>query len=138
MLITKVTESVAHAFDLDVQFNGLDVTIKAGQIQWEGETLDLIEDEDVAIGPDGQHPMVVMGYLVRDTQDGNRLRVFVDQYIQDGVDEMYAFTRGGRFTLLAYLFLFDLPAGGTDILRDCPTVTVMKMVPVAPQPEPEA
>jgi hypothetical protein len=125
-------------FSLDIQFTGLTVNVKAGPVRFEHQDLALIEDEDVTIQPGAQHPTVVMGYLVRDRQDGDRIRVFVDVYVQDGVDEMYVFTRGGRFEGLAHLFLFDLPPGATDILADSPGVTTFAVLPQEPAQNPDA
>jgi hypothetical protein len=122
-------------FNLDIQFNGLDVTVKAGPVRFEHQDLALIEDEDVTIQSSAEHPTVVMGYLVRDRQDGDRIRVFVDVYVQDGVDEMYIFTRASRFEGLAHLFLFDLPPGATDIVSDSPGVTTFAVLPFPAEPQ---
>jgi len=57
---------------------------------------------------------VVAGYLVIDTANSNDLRVFVDEFLQDGIDAPYEF-ENSPYELITCLYQFTVPPGTTDL-----------------------
>jgi hypothetical protein len=128
----RITQHEDMHFNLDIQFQGMEITVKSGPVKHFGVDQFLDEDETYVVTPNQNHRVNVNGYLVEDTNEPDptkRLRVFVDECVLDGVDDVYTFERASPLKLVAHLFWFDLPAGAAQI-TDTPTIYVCRMIPV--------
>lgn len=106
---TLITTSLEHAMDLAVTAQGRTITVGPGPLKV--ETRDTSFPGDSVEIEERAHPTSVIGLLCKDTQDGGRIVLLVDEYVQDGVDLPWEFVRGGRYEPWAQLFQIEVPAG---------------------------
>lgn len=112
-MTSHITTSIDHAMDLAVSVSGRRISVAGGPLRVEnrdtsfpGDAVDIVERPVLT---------VVMGYLVKDSQDNDRIVLLVDEYVQDGVDFPWEFGRGDRYQPWGYLFQIDVPAGAGDL-----------------------
>jgi len=100
--------------DLTIDIRGLSVSVGPGLVIFFDKKYDLKDAEVHTVGSYAD-TAVVLGYLVLDTSAGE-VRLFVDEYLMDGVDAPFSFTRDSNLTPLATLFQFHVPPGTTSLL----------------------
>lgn len=112
-LIISYSDPALHDIDLVLSTSGVTVTVEAGSITSEGVGYTLSAAESHSVG---SYPTscTVTGYLVIDTANSNALRVFVDEFVHDGVDVTYDFD-SSPYTLVSPLYSADVPSGTTDL-----------------------
>lgn len=114
LTIKSTAGAGVHLLDLAVSLSGDEITVSSGTILYEGVTLELDDDEVFQVSP-RTNTTEVMGYVVMDPQDNTKIRVFVDEIEDDGVDFPYDFEQAGEYELLFYLFQFMQPPGPVDL-----------------------
>jgi len=101
--------SSKSACQLVVEQGGDNLSVLAGEVQFDGTALSLPDDELYVFETNAEE-VSLMGYVVRDAQDPTRCRLFVDAVAHDGVDAPLTAKEAG-FEFLFYLFLIQVPAG---------------------------
>ncbi len=98
--------------DLVVTLLGTDITVTAGNVRYKGTQKAVAQDVFSVV--DRVDETVIRGFLVHDTV-GDTFEVFIDEWIQDGLDEPYTFPRGGQYELAFYLYQVTVPPNTTDL-----------------------
>lgn len=116
-LINTHADPAVHAFDLAVVLSGTTITVQSNAItiKMNGADWTFAADEVFTVVNRLDVTELVAYIVIDTTPDPDEIRVFVDEYIQDGVDEPYKFVRGAQYTLLAYLYRITIPASTTDV-----------------------
>jgi hypothetical protein len=108
---TIVGKAGDNIVDLPVVIAGMTIEVGAGNFFIGGNNYALFEAETFTAIASPSHVTDIRGYLVL-TGDGES-RLLVDEYVQDGESEPYAFT--AEFKLLHRLFSTRLGAGATEL-----------------------
>lgn len=103
-----------HLMDLPIDISGLSISVGPGLVIFFDEKYDIRDAEFHTVGSYAD-TAVVLGYLVLDSTS-NEVRLFVDEYLMDGVDTPFSFIRGSNLTPLATLFQFHVPPGTKSLL----------------------
>jgi hypothetical protein len=110
--------------ELPVSVEGLRVTVGEGAFKMKGKSYYFEEQHFIAMA-DPQKVIWVGGYLVEDAE--GKAKLLIDE-VTEG-ESSYAFD--GPYTLLHWLFHFDVPAGATSLEEEDIKVRYL----VAPPPE---
>lgn len=109
---TTIGDPAQYHMDLAVTLAASTIQVGPGEVVLEGRT-DGVPSQSIAI-PVRATATVIFGYLAREVASDS-LVLFVDEHVQDGIDEAYVFERGGPYRLIAYLFRITVPAGTSDL-----------------------
>jgi len=102
-----------HAVDLPLSLSSLVITVPVGSVTYGGVSYALTAPETHTVGSYAVD-CTVLGALVLDTTNSNTLRVFVDEFLHDGIDVPYEFD-SSPYDLITFLYQLDVPAGATDL-----------------------
>lgn len=112
-----VRECVGNPYlrcEVSVSVSGMIVTVGAASFVLGGEEYSLGEEVQYEASTPIGTSAVLFGYLVKERPSGD-VMFLVDDYYEDGVDEMYEFTTEGTYERLHRLFLIKVPEGTTDL-----------------------
>lgn len=111
VLSTSTGETV---IDLSITYDGLIVTVGAGEFTHKRELKSLSEDFEVTLVPDATHDMSVLGILAWDTQ-AEECIVMVDEVLFDTIDQPFDFSASEQYDRIAWIFRTMLTPGQTSL-----------------------
>lgn len=113
LTITEVQASAEdHNINLDVQVDGMTITVKAGSFRVCGVDYQLAEDQEFEVTADAAELTGIEGWLVVDKASGLPV-VFVEERVSS--ERGYMFPDSGPYKLLEGIFFAQIPPGTTDL-----------------------
>jgi hypothetical protein len=136
----KYNEAVLSSYFLDldvvVENSGTSIKVPAGSFTIEGEPRILDEDWEWDLPTSRSHSLTVLGYLVQDKESGD-IQVLVDEFWNDGEDELFIFENSSPYKLLVELYGFTIQPTDPDDLN-LVDIWVRRSKEWVPRSEPEA
>lgn len=94
--------------------SGMGVTVESGSVYHGGVQRSLDSNELFTATADATYPTHVHGFLVVEVSSGD-LILFVDEVVDDGIEDTFDLDGSPDYTYLDRIFLFTVPPGVTDL-----------------------
>lgn len=136
----KYNAAVPTSYDVHIDVSvvqpaGRVVLIKAGTFTVGGVLHSLSEDWEWELPLNRGHSLTVLGFLVKEKDTGD-IQVLIDEFWNDGSDELYQFTMDCPFEPLVELFEFTVKPEDGNSLDDV-EITVRHSQAYVPPTPPE-